>query len=198
LIARDGIAIKKGGHAHRAVNVERVPDTVARMPVDQFGHVVDTLEQARRIPSISDGATAAINELRSQFMLRMQEQAQKLKGDVWNNRGVSQYLNANSAKLARVFTPAELRQIGTLNDAGNVLDVNRSYPGAAVQGHNLIARGAIHGLQHGGAMAGEVIGSSLGAPGVGTFLGGAAGNLGAKVLDSSLSKKAAKARIRKL
>jgi hypothetical protein len=183
---------------NRAVNVERVPDTVARMPVDQFGHVVDTLEEARKIPTISDGATAAINELRSNFMLRMQEQAQKLKGDVWNNRGASQYLNANSAKLARVFTPAELRQIQTLNDAGNILDVNRAYPGAAVQGHNLAARGAIKGLQHGGALIGEAVGSTLGAPGVGTFVGGAAGKVGARVLENSLSKKAAKARIRTL
>lgn len=128
----------------------------------------------------------------------MQEQAQKLKGDVWNNRGVSQYLNANSAKLARVFTPAELKQLRTLNDAGNILDVNRSYPGATVQGHNLLQRGALHGLQHGRALAGEAIGSAMGMPGIGALVGSEAGKFGARCWDGSLSKKAARARIRKL
>jgi hypothetical protein len=30
---------------NRAVNVERVPDTIARMPIDQFGHIVETLRR---------------------------------------------------------------------------------------------------------------------------------------------------------
>lgn len=90
------------GGINRAVNVERIPDTVVRMPVDQFGHVVDTL---KRMPvEMQPQAQAALAEIRSQFALRLQEQAQKLKG-AWNNRGVTQCLNQNSAKMAKVFSP---------------------------------------------------------------------------------------------
>lgn len=175
---------------NRAVNVERIPDTVARMPVDQFGHIVDTLRGVA--PELQTQAQAAIGEIRAQFMLRLQEQAQKLKG-AWNNRGVTQYLNTNSAKLAKVFSPAELERLKTLNSAGHILDVDRTYPGAAVQGHNLVMRGAIEGIKHGagalgahvagpvGAMAGEVIGGKL-----------------AGALEGSASRKAWKKRVRKL
>ena len=88
---------------NRSVNIERVPDMVARMPVDQFNHVVDTLQSVPR--ELNSKATAALGEIRSQLMLRMQEQAEKLKGN-WNNKGVTQYLNSNRLKLSKVFTPA--------------------------------------------------------------------------------------------
>jgi hypothetical protein len=184
------------GGINRAVNVEKIPDAVARMPVDQFGHVVDTLN---KVPTeVQPQAQAALGEIRSQFMQRMQEKGQAFKGNQWNNRGVTQYLNANSAKLAKVFSPSELQQLKTLNDAGNILDIDRAYPGSAVQGHNLLQRGAIKGVEHGGALVGEAIGSSLGAPGVGTLFGSAAGKLGAKALEGSMSRKAALARFQKL
>ena len=175
---------------NRAVAVERVPDAVARMPVDQFGHVVDTLNQ---MPAeLQPQAQAALGEIRSQFALRLQEQAQKLKG-AWNNRGVTQYLNSNSAKLARVFSPSELQRMRTLNDAGNILDVDRSYPGAAVQGQNLIQRGAMAAVKHGGGVIGAHIGGPLGA-GAGEFVGGRV----ASAIERSASKAAWRKRVRKL
>lgn len=175
---------------NRQVNTERVPDAVARMPVDQFSHIVDTLHG---VPAeLRPQAQAALAEIRTQFMLPMQEQAQKYKG-AWNNRGVSQYLNNNSAKLAKVFSPAELRQIKLLNDAGNVLDVDRSYPGAAVQGHNLAARGPMLAVEHGATAAGAAMAGPKGYI-AGKFVGG----MGAKALHSSLSKRAARKRLRSL
>ena len=104
-------------------------------------------------------AQAALGEIRSQFLQRMQETGQKFKGNQWNNRDVTQYLNANSAKLARVFSLSELQELKTLNDAGNILDVDRSYPDAAAQGHNLAVRGVIGALEHGGeALGGHIAG----------------------------------------
>jgi hypothetical protein len=175
---------------NRAVNVERIPDTVARMPVDQFGHIVDTLRGAA--PELQTQAQAAIGEIRAQFMLRLQEQAQKLKG-AWNNRGVTQYLNANSAKLAKVFSPAELERLKTLNSAGHILDVDRTYPGAAVQGHNLVMRGAIEGIRHGAGALGATI-----AHGPGAFVGEMVGDKVAGMLEGSASRKAWKKRVQKL
>jgi hypothetical protein len=146
---------------NRAVNVERVPDAVARMPVDQFGHIVDTLT---RMPAeMQPQAQGALGEIRSQFMQRMQEQAQKYKGP-WNNRGVTQYLNNNSAKLAKVFSPAELQRMRTLNDAGHILEVDRSYPGAAAQGHNLATRLAVGAVKHGAGAIAAHVGGPLAVP----------------------------------
>jgi hypothetical protein len=96
-------------------------------------------------------------------------------------------------RARRVRCPAELRQIKLLNDAGNVLDVDRSYPGAAVQGHNLAARGALLAVAHGATAAGVAMAGPKGYI-AGKFVGG----MGTKALDSSLSKRAARKRIRKL
>ena len=178
---------------NRPVNVERVPDTVARMPVDQFQHVVSTLNcVATDIPSIAPQARAALGEIRAQFALRLQEQAQKFKG-AWNNRGVTQYLNQNSAKLAQVFSPAELGRLHTLNRAGNILDVDRTYPGAAVQGHNLAVRGALGAIEHGAG----AVGAHLAGP-AGALAGEIVGHAATRAIGGSLSRKAARARIRKL
>jgi len=183
---------------NRAVPLEKIPDKLMNLPNEQFGHIISTLQKARAMPELADSATAALNEIRSHMMARMQQVAQKFKDETWNNRGVSQFLNANSAKLAKVFTPEELRQIGVLNKAGNILDVNRSYKGSAVQKHNLAARIGLGALQKGGALAGEVVGSALGAPGLGTLAGQSLGAKASAGLESSLSRKAARKRITSL
>jgi hypothetical protein len=171
---------------NRAVNVERVPDAIARMPVDQFGHIVDTLQ---RMPlEMQPQANAALGEIRSQLMQRMQEKAQTFKGP-WNNRGVTQYLNANSAKLAKVFSPSELERMRTLNDAGHVLAVDRSYPGTVVQGHNLMQRATIGAIKHGMAAAGGAI-----AHGPGAVVGETLGGMMSKAVGGSFSRAAARSR----
>jgi hypothetical protein len=79
---------------------------------------------------------------------------------------------------------------------GNVLP--RAYPGAAVQGHNLMQRAVIGGLHHRAAGLGVLAGGAMGAPGVGAVVGGMAGGAAAKALGGSISKMAVRARIRKL
>jgi hypothetical protein len=116
-----------------------------------------------------------------------------LQALVWNNRGVSQYLNANAAKLAQVFSPAELENMHTLNRAGHILDVDRTYPGAAVQGHNLAVRGALGAIEHGATALGA---HALGP--VGAIGGEIAGAAAAKAIGGGLSARAARARVVKL
>lgn len=168
---------------NRKVPYESVPDKILRMPVDQFGHVVKTLQSAvdgteQVEPALKFQAQQALNEIRSQAMLRLQEQAQRFKGS-WNNRGVTQYLNQNSAKLARIFTPRELARIRTLNDAGNILDVDRTYPGAAAQTANFAMRGLIGAVRHGAGY----VGAALSHGAVGDMAGDVVGTIGAKALE---------------
>jgi hypothetical protein len=137
-------------------------------------------------------AQAALGEIRSQFMQRMQEKGQAFKGNQWNARGVSDYLNANSAKLAKVFSPSELQQLKTMNDAGHILDIDRSYKGSAVQSFNLAKR-AGQAIEMGAVGAGGHIAGPLGAVG-----GEVAGKLASRALEGFASKRAAQARVRKL
>jgi hypothetical protein len=125
---------------------------------------------------------AALNGIRSQAMLRLQEQAQRLKG-AWNSRGVTQYLNQNSAKPAKVFTPWELTKVSTLHDAGNTPDVDRTDPGAAAQQHNLAMRGLIGAVRHGAGYLGAHVGHGA----AGDFIGEVVGTKGANMLERRFS-----------
>jgi hypothetical protein len=100
-----------------------------------------------------------------------------IDAQIWLRLPYSKNEKAEDIPGTGVLTPAALRQIKTLNGAGNILDVNRAYPGAVV---------------------GEAVGSSVGASGLGPLIGGAADRFGAIALYSSVRKKAARARIRKL
>jgi hypothetical protein len=80
-----------------------------------------------------------------------------------------------------------------LNDAGHILDVDRAYPGAAVQGHHLMQRGALAAIEHGAGAVGAHLGGPLGA-----VVGETGGKAAARALGGAFSKKAAQARIRKL
>ncbi|MGA7538976.1 MAG: hypothetical protein WBW93_09425 [Steroidobacteraceae bacterium] len=174
---------------NRKVPYEQVPDKIMRMPVDQFGHVVKTLQNAADgtaadgttnmvEPALQAQARQSLDEIRSQAMLRLQESAQRYKG-AWNNRGVTQYLNQNSAKLARLFTPRELERLHTLNRAGNILDVDRTYPGAAAQTANFAMRGLIGAVRHGGGY----VGAALSHGALGDVAGDAVGIAAARALE---------------
>jgi hypothetical protein len=160
---------------NRAVSVEKIADQLTGMPVDQFGHVVRTLKEAP--PELQAQSAAALAEIKAQFANKMQGIGTSQQGQ-WNAKGVTKYLRDNAARMAQVFTPEEMGQFRNLNDAGHILAKDQSYPGAAVQGHNLMTTGTMLGLQAGGAAIGGAIGGPLGA-GVGGYMGrAAASNIG--------------------
>lgn len=141
---------------NRAVAVERVGDVITTIPVAQFAHIVKTLNEA---PAALRGqAQAALAEIKSQFATKIFEIGNKHQTQ-WNARGVSKYLNDNSARLRVVFTPEELRRFADLNDAGHILRFDSSYPGAAVQHQNLKRAAAV---EYGAVAAGTALGSAAG------------------------------------
>jgi hypothetical protein len=76
---------------------------------------------------------------------------------------VTAYLNKNAVKFESVFSPEEMAKIRDLNDAGHILRVDTSYPGAAVQGHNLVRRGAMEAVHSVATAAGALVGGPVGA-----------------------------------
>jgi hypothetical protein len=188
---------------NRAVPLENVPNYVTSLPLDQFKHFVGTL---RGVPTIAPGETAlhtaatdALNEIRAHFSNKI-ESAGNSTQNMWNAKAVNAYLRTNQARMAHVFSPVEMQQFKTLNDAGNILRMDRTYPGAAAQEYNLRARGVL--------AAGKLVGKAGFAGGLAATHGaegGATGHVIGKGVESAAEKLAARSmrsavekRIRKL
>jgi hypothetical protein len=154
---------------NRAVPTEKIADTLTSMPVAQFNHVVDTLKNLP--PELQSSGDTALAEIRAHLASKVADAGQSTSG-MWNAKGVSQVLSKNSARMQSLFDPVEMAKFDDLDQAGNILKKDQSYPGAAVQEHNLVQRGAMAAIRGGataagahfgplGAVAGETIGSKL-------------------------------------
>lgn len=175
---------------NRKVPVEKIADTISALPNAQFEHIVKTLKSVP--PELKASADAALSEIKAQLANRLIDQAKSRQGQ-WGARDVTAYLNKNAVKFDKVFTPEEMAKIGDLNDAGQILRQDQSYPGAAVQEHNLVKRGAMHALRSIGSGVGAFVGGPFGAA-----VGGAMGDAAAGRFSEAASLKAAQKRTTKL
>jgi len=163
---------------NRAVPFEKIASSIENMSVDQARHLIKLLNDMP--DNLKPMAQEAINEIKGHFANRILEQGAKNKGQ-WNAKGVTKYLNDHNDKLRILTEDKELGQmVRDLNDAGHILQYDASYPGAAVQAHNLIRLGAAHLLGTLGASGGAAIGGSMFGPGGAALGGTVGGTLGAK------------------
>lgn len=175
---------------NRAVPFEKIASTVERMSVDQLNHLVKTLKEMP--PEVRPQADAAIAEIKAQFANRILQEGSKPKGE-WGAQNITKYLNNNSRKLGVLMEDADLAQmVKDLHDAGHVLKKDTSYPGAAIQAHNLIKLGAVPLLGTLGGAAGTAIGGSMFGPGAAALGGTVGGTLGAKKGVAMAEKSAVK------
>jgi hypothetical protein len=148
------------GGINRKVDLERIPDAVTGMGVNQFTHIIKTLKE---VPEpLQPQAQAAIQEIRAQFANRVAEAGSSTQS-LWNSKAVTKYLNANRERMAQVFAPEEMANFKALNDAGHILKKDQSYPGAAVQEHNLVKAGAMAAVRSGSTALGGLVGGPIGA-----------------------------------
>jgi hypothetical protein len=92
--------------------------------------------------------------------------------------------------MAHVFTPQEMAQFKTLHDAGAILRMDRSYPGAAVQEHNLAQKGVLFAAEHApeaGGVLGHIGGAAVGM-GVKALANRYVGNAGLKAVEKRITK----------
>lgn len=178
------------GPINRAVSVEKVADTILGLPKDQLSHVVKVL---RNMPEeLQPQAQQAIAEIRAHVANKVLDAGSSRQGQ-WGSRDVTKFLKNNAAKLPELFTPEEMARFHDLNDAGIILMKDTSYPGAAIQEHNLVRRGAMAATRAGGAALGGFIGGPLGAA-----AGDIAGAGVARSIGEKGALKAAQKRIVKL
>lgn len=160
---------------NRTTAHEKIPDTIYRLPLDQYKNVIDTL---RKMPEeLQPQAQQAINEIKSHAANKIHESGSKTQSQ-WDARAVNDYIKKNSAKLDYIFDkPEEVAKIADLQSAGNLLRVETSYPGAAAQTQQFLKRGVGANLiTPAAAAAGEGIFSMLGMPlGVGSAAGATLG-----------------------
>lgn len=179
---------------NRAVPFEKIASTVERMSVDQQRHLIKLLKEMP--DEVRPQADAAIAEIRAHFANRILQEGSKNKGQ-WNAANVTKYLNDNNNKLGVLMEDKELAQmVKDLNDAGHILKYDPSYPGAAIQAHNLIRLGAAPLLGTIGTSVGGVVGGSMfGVPGagLGATVGGTLGaKKGVAMAEKSALKRAQK------
>lgn len=173
---------------NQAVPDEKVAPKMLGMPTNQFAHVVDTLNSLP--PELAPHGQQAIAEVKGALAQRIY-QAGDSGGtqngpSVWNAANVTKVLNANASKMALVFSPEEIAKFQALNRAGHILQTPSAYPGAAVQGHNLVTKGLIYAPAAIGAMAGGHFGGPFGSAG-----GSVAGNALSKKLATMADQRAA-------
>jgi hypothetical protein len=179
---------------NRAVPFEKIASTVERMGVDQQRHLIKLLKDMP--DELRPQADAAIAEIKAQFANRILQEGSKNKGQ-WNADNVTTYLNDNNSKLGVLMEDKELAQmVKDLHDAGHIVKYDSSYPGAAIQAHNLIKLGAAPLLGTIGGATGSAIGGSMFGVG-GAALGGASGAAfgaarGVKMAEKSALKRAQK------
>ena len=145
---------------NRKVDIEKIAQNIANMPVDQFTHVVDTL---RNVPKeLQPQAGAALSEIKAQFANRVAEQK--------TPRQLTKYMNDNREVMNRLFTPDEMANLRDYHNAVHILATDTGYKGAAVQKINveqkLGSKIAEHLVTKGGAVAAETMtgGAGMGVP----------------------------------
>lgn len=180
---------------NRKVDIEKIPDAVTGLGVDQLSHLVKTLQN---VPdAIKPQASEALAAIKTHFAQTIHDIGSKTQGQ-WNSKGVGDYLRNNSARMAAVFSPDEMKSFGTLNDAGNILKKDQGYKGAFVQEHNLVRSGVANAIRTGSTLAGTTIGSAVNAPGLGALAGQLVGSKLGGSVEAAGHLKAAQARTVKL
>lgn len=184
------------------VALEKLPARLNNMPIDQWKHVYNTLDDLSRgqvrnapegMPPVPDelrqAAQAARNEMAGALAREVYEQGAG-KAGVWNQNSANKTLNSIiGQKIVQTFPPDEVQRFHALNLGGQIMPGVHSYEGAAHQAQRLSKPGMVE--KHAGkagAVAGGVVGAAinpwLGGPGTQS---GAV--LGAKIAGRSTSKR---------
>lgn len=147
---------------NRDVPLEQVPDYIANLPTDQFNHVINVLKSSAHLGNgeLADSAAAAIREIKGHMAAKLHDAGSAPIQGGWSAKGFYKQLNQYSNKMPSVFSPKEMGDWKTVNDASNTLRMDRTYKGAKVEELNTgigaslrakaghVARGATDTLAH--------------------------------------------------
>lgn len=171
---------------NRPVPIENIADNITNMPRDQFNHVVNVLKSSAHLGNgeLAGDAAAALNEIRGHMAARLNEAGASARDGTWDPYKYYARLNAYSLKMPAVFSPEGIGRFKTLNDAGNILRMDKRYPGAGAQiqklgGLSALARDRIAHTVEGAALGwlGPLKGAVAEATGLAPAIRGAVGRM---------------------
>jgi hypothetical protein len=173
----------------------QIPDRLARLPPGKLSNIMDTL---RGMPEeLQPSAQAAASEIKGHLLNKvLQAGTQTSRGtgaQVWGTDRVAQVVRNNAAKFRVAFRGDTEAQSGLedLSNAGQILRVDQSYPGADAQAANAMKRGLVsRTLGHLGGSAGAAGGALIGGP-LGAAAGGALGESAGLSVGQRAAEKAA-------
>jgi len=111
---------------NRKVDVEKIPQNITNMPVDQFTHVIDTLKSMP--DELQPKAQKALGEVKAHFLNQM---ADKTPAQL------TKFLNGNKEVMGRFFSPQEMENIRDYHNVKHIFKTDTGYPGAAAQTINI-------------------------------------------------------------
>lgn len=164
---------------------ENIPQTLNDMPLDQWRHIHDTLEQLSRgklrgapegmdaVPTdLQQAAGNALSEMHGSLAREVYAQGANKVG-AWNSNASNKILNGRvGQKIIDSFPPNEVRKFQVLNAAGEIMPGAHPYEGAGAQTARMAkdagivekyapAAGAYLGT-HGAGPLGALVGSKVG------------------------------------
>jgi hypothetical protein len=121
---------------NHAIPEHKVMDYIADLPREQHEHVLNVLRAGAHLGGgeLAEGSAGAIREIQAHMISRMHDAATNADG-TWNARKFYNQASSYAPKLGDTFKdqPKTLRNLQTLNRAGNTLSMDKHYPGAAAQ-----------------------------------------------------------------
>ena len=163
-------AFQEDSKGNRAVQLENLPDAIARTGVDSHAHFVKVMS------NMPDGLQAygaqALKELAANYASNLAEKGRNnTPGGRWKYRDASKYIADNNMKLSQVFNNDGMGMIHDLDKAGKLTAMDRTYVGAASQGENFALSSGLKALPKVTGLAGGAIGSILHEPVAGALAG---------------------------
>lgn len=179
---------------NHAVPDAKVMDHIADAPSEQVAHLMKVLKAgAHMSPELAESSAAAIREIQAHLVSKMHDAATG-DGGKWNARTFYNSAAKYATKIPSVFEsrPDVIKNLKTINDAGNTLHMDKSYPGAAGQTARsgiLTAAAGVAGkgvasLAHDIPLAGRYIGRAIE-----NATEAATGEMGKKSLEKQAAKK---------
>jgi hypothetical protein len=156
---------------NHAIPEHKVMDYINELPREQHEHVMDVLRAGAHLsPEIAEQSAAAIREIQAHTISRLHDAATD-EGGKWNARSFAAAAQRYGRNAESTFKdrPDILRNLETVKEAGDVLHMDKSYPGAigqaarsgimgaAVKGAGAVASSLAHDIPVVGRMVGRGI-----------------------------------------
>ena len=121
---------------NHAIPTHKVADYISDLPTEQHQHVMNVLRAGAHLGDggLADASAAAIRELQAHVVSRAHAAATNADGS-WNARKFYNSANQYARNAPELFKerPDVLKNLQTINDAGNTLHMDKHYPGAEAQ-----------------------------------------------------------------